>query len=728
MTPRSANDERLLVLLDAVCDERASAADFAEIEALVNASSDARWLYLTYLDLHGTLHWDACGGLSAGREPARAEQQQGEHHWELIGSGSVVAAPTFGTADTRKPIAVRRGTNKFLALAFVAAAVLISVACLTDGVFVLKQDQPNGGPQPLVADDPSAPRSTSPAAPAAVLPETKKPVSLPLANGDVDPVVNEGPVAPPTAVVATPSSVLSNGALREAAGASSARVVADLNRLFAASWRRLGTTPAARADDAEWVRRVYLDVVGRIPTVPEAEAFFESSAADKRDRLVAELLDGGEYARNFAGVFSKALVGRAPNERVNRPAFEKFLRMSFAANKPWNIVVADMVAADGRNDQNGATNFLVAHLNNQAVPATAITARVFLGVQVQCVQCHDHPSGDLKQAAFWELKSLFQQTETVEHRLRNATSGKLESSFTELVMRPEGGPTYYETRNGVMKVAYPRFSDREIDPGPQTNRRSELAKIMTEGEQPQLARAFVNRLWHHFLGAGFTNPVDDMGPHNPPSHPEVLELLTEEFIRSGYDVKLLVRQICASEPYQLGSRTAHNAVGNQPSAGDVPTFAHVYLKRMSPEQLYDSLVTATRAHLVGAADWEKAEEQRQRWMKSFVVSLENDENDEQDTLTGTYAQALTLMNGDLMARALDLSASTFLGGVVRSKGTENDKIRTLCLAALSRPPTPKELPAMRSVVRRGSSPRAPGAGYQDLFWALLNANEFALVH
>ena len=200
---------------------------------------------------------------------------------------------------------------------------------------------------------------------------------------------------------------------------------------------------------------------------------------------------------------------------------------------------------------------------------------------------------------------------------------------------------------------------------------------------------------------------------------------------SGYDVKHLIRLICASAPYQFSSHPTADSAHEDPVAGELPTFARAYLKPMTAEQLYDSLVTATRAHESRVSGWEAAEEQRQQWMDQFVVSLENDENDEQDTLTGTYAQALMLMNGDLMDRALDLSAGTFLGELLRDKRSENDRIRRLCVAALSRQPTAKELAAMQKIVRetkaRPGQPRH-ASGYQDLFWALLNSNEFALIH
>lgn len=708
MTTRPVAHERLLTLLDAVCEERASAADFAEIERLVAGSPEARWLYLTYIDLHGTLSWDACGGLSVTPpEPFATVPEP-------------VAAPSRSLAAWAPGIVI--------ALAACVLAVAIGIG--------MWSSEPHNDivtivPPPIQDED----GSTKP--PMGIAANPKRPVSLP-SNGDqqtdvvrpVDPIIaqhNGGTSSNPKIMPPAPAAGV--------ARASMGRAVAEIDQLFAESWQRLEVRPTTAADNSEWVRRVYLDLIGRIPTVPEVEAFQADSSTDKRRKLVDSLLDGGDYARNFAGVWSNLLIGRHPQQRVNRPAFEKFLRMSFAANRPWNTMVAEIVSADGRTDQNGAANFLVAHLNNQAVPATAITARAFLGIQVQCAQCHNNPLNDMKQATFWELNSLFKQTDSIERWVRDPRTGRTDYAFTELVSKTDGGPIYYETQNGLMKVAYPRFEGQDIDAGPETNRRSELARIMTEGEQPQLAAAFINRLWAHFLGAGFSNPIDDMGSHNPPSHPEVLDRLSKEFIASGYDVKHLIRLICASAPYQLSSHPTATSTDDDPATGEVPTFARAYLKPMTAEQLYDSLVTATRAHESRVSDWEAAEEQRQKWMDQFVVSLENDENDEQDTLSGTYAQALMLMNGDLIERALDLSPGTFLGELIRDKRSETDKIRRLCVAALSRPPTAKELAAMQKMVReagmvknRTGTPRGPGAGYQDLFWALLNANEFALVH
>jgi hypothetical protein len=248
---------------------------------------------------------------------------------------------------------------------------------------------------------------------------------------------------------------------------------------------------------------------------------------------------------------------------------------------------------------------------------------------------------------------------------------------------------------------------------------------MTEDDGLQLAKAFVNRTWERFFGFGFTRPIDDMGPHNLPSHPELLADLANEFRQSGYDVKQLARWICLSDAYQLSSRLTDGNRIDDPERGETPLFSRVYPRPMSVEQLYDSFLVATKAHQSGVADWTEAEAQRQEWLSQFIVSFGTEENDEANTFEGTVTQALTLMNGPLIDKALEPSPGTYLGEVLRQPGSETEKIEQLCLAALSRKPTSRELPAMQKLVRK--SPTGV-EGYQDLFWALLNSNEFSATY
>lgn len=708
--------ERLLTLLDAVCEQRASAADYEAVEALVLSSDEARWLYLSYMDLHGTLIWDAAGG--AG-----------------LGTTSDAAAERLFAPAAAAP---RRRWGALVSLAASVALVVGIVVgryALPPGVdsAVLVQQSSEVVEPPVVSPEPVPRRAPIKPVEISAVPT---PTGGPAAEGSGSPAGSAAELVPAPSIRPFAFDVLAQGPLDDVT-----RVSRQIDRELARVWHEYDVTPSPVASDAEWLRRVRLDLTGRIPTVPEVEAFLTEAAdtrgTDRRRELVESLLRDGEHVRHLTTVWTNLLIGRTSNADVDRDAFQKYLRLTFAANKPWNAVVADLLSAEGRTDENGATNYLVAHLNNQAVPATAITSRLFLGQQLHCAQCHNHPFNEVQQASFWELNSLFQQTQVIRQNPGmsgpRAAERRKGPAIAALVTRQEGGPIYYEATSGLMKVAFPRFNGQDVDPAPEVNRRQELARLLQTTDQPQLAAAFVNRMWAHFFGAGFTTPVDDMGPHNPPCHPEVLTLLRDEFVASGYDVQQLVRWITATDAYQRASRMTPGNERDDPATGDIPLFSRVYAKPMSVEQLYDSLLTATRAHQAGATDWTVAERQRQEWLNEFVVSLENDENTEAETLTGTYSQALTLMNGDLVQTALDLEPGTFLGDLVRSKLSETERIRRLCVAALSRPPSPKELPAMQRLIRenqtgRRGPARHPLAGYQDLFWALLNSNEFASVH
>jgi hypothetical protein len=276
-----------------------------------------------------------------------------------------------------------------------------------------------------------------------------------------------------------------------------------------------------------------------------------------------------------------------------------------------------------------------------------------------------------------------------------------------------------------VKVAYPKYFDQQIDPGPQVNRRAEFARLVTDGEDLQLAKAMVNRTWGHFFGYGFTKPVDDMGPHNPPSHPELLDRLAEEFAKSGYDMKQLIRWITHCEAYQLTSRFSGSNEIDNPAAGETPLFSHVYVKMMTAEQLYDSLIIATEAHKSGRSSWAEAEQQRQEWLQQFVSTFGTDENDEATTFNGSIPQALMMMNGPLIENATSINQGSFLHTVLADNSSPAQKAQRLYLAVLSRRPTRNELNAASQLI--GQYPN-PLNGYQDLFWALLNSNEFILVH
>jgi hypothetical protein len=518
--------------------------------------------------------------------------------------------------------------------------------------------------------------------------------------------------------------------------ASLQTIVDFINAQIRQGWTDNEVEPSPVADDAEWLRRVYLDVVGHIPPLDVVEAFLKDKDKAKRAKIVETLLEDPAYVRHWTTVWTNLCIGQQTPRFVSRDGMQKFFREAFGRNRPWNDVVRDLVSAEGHYEQNGAVNYLLAQMqdNDDGVQLTAKTARLFLGMQVQCTQCHNHPFNDWKQDQFWQFNSFFRQTAKQEHRKFNPMTGQMMDDYAEVTERNFDGPVYFEKRNGLMQVAFPIYFGSEIDASNATDRRRELAKLMTSGDKPQIAPAMVNRMWGHFFSYGFTRPIDDMGPHNPPTHPELLDRLAEEFVKSGFDVKQLIRWITNSEAYSLTSRGTKKNERDNPAAGETALFSHLYVKPMSAEQLYDSLIVATNAHKSGRSNWEQTERQRQQWMQQFVRAFGNDMAEESNSFDGTIPQALMMMNtnpqpqGDqrtLMADAVSLEPGSQLTELLSGPGNEPQKITKLFMAALSRPPTKAELTQLQKALRANRDPRV---FYQDVFWALLNSNEFILVH
>ena len=364
--------------------------------------------------------------------------------------------------------------------------------------------------------------------------------------------------------------------------------VSKIDKAIADAWEKAGVKPARPATDDEFLRRAYLDLLGRIPNVQEARAFLNTRESDKRGKLVEYLLNHPDYAKNFATQWSVLLIGRGNQGRmVDRAVLTNWLRKQFGAERPWNEIVHELVSSSGSNKENGAVNYVLAHLEFGAVPLTSRTTRLFLGQQIQCTQCHDHPSNDWKQADFWGINAFFKGIRTEDVRKANAT-GLEAYDHTEVRDEPTDAYVSFDRRNGMVGIAFPRFLDgRKISQGNDVIRRAELGKLIADPKNEALAKAFVNRMWAHFLGRGIVHPVDDFGPHNPPSHPELLDQLAKDFQESGYDVKKLCRWIMASRAYQLSS------IKPKGSEKDEGLFTAMQLKPMTPEQLFDSLLSAT---------------------------------------------------------------------------------------------------------------------------------------
>ena len=317
-------------------------------------------------------------------------------------------------------------------------------------------------------------------------------------------------------------SQVSHTAATAAEGASSSQVD-KINELIERDWSEYSLKPSRPATEGEWCRRLYLDLIGRAPTVQEVTAFVTSKEENKRLQLVEKLLYSDDYteefARNWTTIWTNLLIGRTGgtdnDSMINRSGMQKYLRDSFAREKPYDRMVSDLITATGTTspddpDFNGATNFLVDKVNAEdATLATSSTTRLFLGLQVQCAQCHKHPFNDWEQETYWQMNAFFRQVKAFPRGMETETgsNGELADQDYASGHRKDYNEAelYFENRNGIMQVAYPVFVDgTEIERSglvKVVNRRKELSKLVTSSKF--MDRTIANRLWAHFLGYGF---------------------------------------------------------------------------------------------------------------------------------------------------------------------------------------------------------------------------------
>ncbi|MCH8922876.1 MAG: DUF1549 domain-containing protein [Planctomycetes bacterium] len=518
-----------------------------------------------------------------------------------------------------------------------------------------------------------------------------------------------------------------------------------INLHIRAAWQENKITPSPRATDGEWCRRVFLDIIGRVPSVDELKKFLDSDSDDRKGQLVTRLLSNAyqdQYARNWSTLWTNILIGRnGGTERrslTSREGMMQYVRESFYSNKPYDRMVHELITAKGINKPgkpgfNGAVNFLTMKLSENAAQATAKTSQIFLGIQVQCTQCHNHPFNEWKQSQFWEMNAFFRQTAVLrrfkERDIDYVELTNQDFAGEDLDKDPSNAGIYYKLRSGKLAVAYPTF----VDGTPlasrsgyvnDVNRRDQLAKLIVAS--PLMDKAIVNRIWGHFLGYGFTKPVDDMGPHNGVSHPDLLNELAAEFRKAKFDLKKLMLWITLSEPYGLSSRTTEANQGDDPLLGETPQFTHFYLRQMRAEELYESLLVATQADQT-TADAKKRKAEKQKWLKQFVIAFGTDEGDATTTFNGSIPQTLMMMNGGLIKNATSDKKGGFLHRIAHdSKLTAEDKINRIYLAAVARKPTPLEIQGANYLLRaRGGDTTA---ALQDVFWAVLNSNEFIINH
>ncbi|HUY31734.1 MAG TPA: DUF1549 and DUF1553 domain-containing protein [Pirellulales bacterium] len=470
-----------------------------------------------------------------------------------------------------------------------------------------------------------------------------------------------------------------------------------------------GVEAGPLADDAEFLRRASLDLNGVIPAASEVLALAADRDPDRRAAWIERLLSNPRYPTHLAQAWTNMLLPvDGQNERFDQAqGFTRWLRRRFADNVRYDNIVADLLTTTGNSDRDGAALFYTA-AGLKPEELAANTSRIFLGVQIQCAQCHNHPFDHWKQQDFWSFAAFFARLQTLDGgrppnvELVDASVGEVRLPGTDQVVAPK------------------YLGDEPPEEDADVNRRRQLAIWVVSRENRYFARVAVNRVWANLFGRGLVHPVDDFGDHNPPSHPELLDELTAYFVAHDYDLRALFRALTNTRAYQRSSRTAGDGSLSPPES-----FARMQIKTLAPEQLYDSLIKAVRMTAppmalgagapVPAVDFGRAQ---------FIARFNLASRDASEFQAG-IPQVLALMNGPLTALATDPGRSGILLAIDAPFFSDEERVETLFLATLSRLSRASERDEFVAYVAAAEDHRA---ALGDVVWALLNSPEFILNH
>lgn len=464
------------------------------------------------------------------------------------------------------------------------------------------------------------------------------------------------------------------------------------------------TPVSPRSTDAEFLRRVYLDLAGRIPSPEEAKAFLDSKETDKREKLVDKLLASKDHAKHLADIWQGLLIAKNSDaRRLQRQPFTDWIAGEFEKNRPYNELVKSILTAEGEQDKNPATTFWLSQVSVDRMTDTI--GKVFMGSQIQCAQCHNHPFTGWKQDEYWGMAAF----------------------VMKVIARPPGNkqtdsPAVRETPRVVKGRRNLPESAKFVDPKyfggakPKVTATQPLRPVLADWlcstDNPYLAKATVNRVWALMYGRGLVHPVDNINDTNPASHPQLLDELAMQFQASGFDLRALFRAMALSETYQRSSKPVK---GNEDALAE--SYARMPIKVLSPEQLFDSIVT-----VLGAPADNRPAARRKGPMgplnnprTQFLNLFEGDPDADATEYQAGIPQVLSLMNSPRMNPP---------GAAQRlTQGLSNpEAVDRLYLATLSRPATPSEKERALKLVRDSETPRQ---ALGDVLWALMNSTAFS---
>jgi hypothetical protein len=527
----------------------------------------------------------------------------------------------------------------------------------------------------------------------------------------------QGPVAPP----APPSALLTVADWQKAP--IQPLQPGEIDRLVDRQLTQNRIQPAPQTTDEQFIRRVTLDLTGELPVPADVTEFVADRAPDKRAKLIDKLLDSEEYARHWARYWRDVIASRFTNRQgviLTRP-FEEWMTQQLQSNQKWDRIAQAMITAEGEARftepyENGAAFFLLGHRGPDAANERASeTSRIFLGIQIQCAQCHDHPSDQWKRVQFHQLAAYFART--AERPVRDG----MRLVGLQLVSRPNGEhrmPGKEDPKQTLL--TYPCFLDGKApakDLGDRERRRALADAVVSPGNF-WFAAAFVNRIWGQLEGQAFYQPIDDMGPKKEVLFPEVLTRLTGSLRASHYDIKGLFRDILNTQAYQRQIRLSESSDPHQQLAAANPT-------RLRPDALWQSLVTVLGR--MGAPPGQNRPMgmgpfgQRFGFEFFFQSEFDFDPSTKPDDVEGSISQALLMMNNPTVNQRIQARGTNLLGRILTAYPQDDDAVRIVYLRTLARKPTDREMQKCKAYIARAGS-RAEA--FEDILWSLLNSTEF----
>lgn len=524
-------------------------------------------------------------------------------------------------------------------------------------------------------------------------------------------------------MVFTASLVIGLAATAGAGEMSPGELAAKVDRLWQ---QETAATARQPVDDETFLRRVSLDLTGKPPTPEQVTLFVLDPAPQKRQKMVESLLADEDFGRNWGRYWRDVILYRSTDDRARivSGGARQYFANALNSNRGWDEIATDLITATGDIRENGETVLMFSHLGKSEEIA-AETARIFLGMQINCAQCHDHPTDKWKREQFHQLAAFFPRVGVRPIREENRRSfaivsndGRRRFNFGGIRKGREHYMPDLENPKARGKLIHPTLfiTGQKLESGQKDmDRRQTLARWITAEDNPWFAKAFVNRTWAELLGRGFYEPVDDMGPERSAIAPETLELIAEQFVARQYDVKWLFQVITQTQAYQARlvseEKLADPAVARRP-------------QRLRGDQIYDSLLKALGlADPAANASGQRGGLYARRGPRGqFLETFGFDPSLSKDDVVGSIPQALALMNSRLINLSLNGdNRGTVLGKVLAETDDDKQVVVELYLHTLAREPSPAEMKTSLDYVREVGNRKE---AFEDLHWALINSTEF----